>query len=164
MLFYPSKKMDTRQLFLQSSVINQVNNQVKTQLVLVCLANDRYASLNVCKHEWCLTSNKDFQKITRKTKTLMKNQVSNPYDFPSCMEHKRWCKAEQPGLSYHSLLLYKKKKQAISGTTFCVFRRWKEVIGVYNNLRMTKWWQNLHLWVNCPFKTHSPQSDNLSRF
>ncbi len=28
----------------------------------------------------------------------------------------------------------------------------KNIIRVWNNMRVSKWWQNFHLWVNCPFK------------
>ncbi len=33
-----------------------------------------------------------------------------------------------------------------------VFSRTKTFIQVWNYLRMSKWWQNVHFWVNYPFK------------
>ncbi len=33
-----------------------------------------------------------------------------------------------------------------------VFSRTKKFIQVWNYLRMSKWWQNFHFWVNYPFK------------
>ncbi len=34
-----------------------------------------------------------------------------------------------------------------------VFSRTKKFIKVWNYLRMSKWWQNFHFWVNYPFKS-----------
>ncbi len=36
--------------------------------------------------------------------------------------------------------------------SFFVFGRTKKLIQVWNYLRMRKWWQNFHFWVNYPFK------------
>ncbi len=36
---------------------------------------------------------------------------------------------------------------------FLVFGRTKKCIQVWNYLRVSKWWQNFHFWVNYPFKT-----------
>ncbi len=36
-----------------------------------------------------------------------------------------------------------------------VFSRTKTFIQVWNYLRLSKWWQNFHFWVNYPFKTPS---------
>ncbi len=36
-------------------------------------------------------------------------------------------------------------------SSFVFFRR-KKLIQVWNNLKVTKWWQNFHFWVNYPFK------------
>ncbi len=36
-----------------------------------------------------------------------------------------------------------------------VFGRTKTFIQVWNYLRVSKWWQNFHFWVNYPFKTKS---------
>ncbi len=30
----------------------------------------------------------------------------------------------------------------------------KKLMQVWNNLRVSKWWQNSHIWVNYPFKNH----------
>ncbi len=35
-----------------------------------------------------------------------------------------------------------------------VFGRTKTFIKVWNYLRVSKWWQNFHFWVNYPFKSH----------
>ncbi len=34
-----------------------------------------------------------------------------------------------------------------------VFSRTKKFIQVWNDLRVSKWWQKLHFWVNYPFKS-----------
>ncbi len=36
-----------------------------------------------------------------------------------------------------------------------VFSRTNTFIQVWNYLRMSKWWQNFHFWVYCPFKSPS---------
>ncbi len=36
-----------------------------------------------------------------------------------------------------------------------VFSRTKTFIQVWNYLRVSKWWQNFHFWVNYPFKVRS---------
>ncbi len=38
-----------------------------------------------------------------------------------------------------------------------VFSRTKKFIQVWNNLRVSKWWQNFHFWVYCLFKKHAKQ-------
>ncbi len=35
-----------------------------------------------------------------------------------------------------------------------MFHRETDSIWVWNKMRVSKWWQNFHLWVNCPFKKH----------
>ncbi len=38
-----------------------------------------------------------------------------------------------------------------------VFSRTKTFIQVWNYLRVSKWWQNFHFWVNYPFKRNTVQ-------
>ncbi len=47
--------------------------------------------------------------------------------------------------------------------TFCkisyfMFNRRKKIIQVWNNLRVSKWWQNFHFWVNYLFKMNSKEA------
>ncbi len=53
-----------------------------------------------------------------------------------------------------------------------VFGRTKKFIQVWNYLRVSKWWQNFHFWVNYPFKfkqlsknqwTRSDRADDFSQ-
>jgi len=41
----------------------------------------------------------------------------------------------------------------------CVHQK-KEIIQVCNNLKVSKWWQNFHFWVEYPFKI---SQDNLKQ-
>ncbi len=34
----------------------------------------------------------------------------------------------------------------------CVFKRRKKLVHVWNNMRLSKWWQHLNFWVDNPFK------------
>jgi len=36
-----------------------------------------------------------------------------------------------------------------------VFSRRNKIIQVWNTLRVSKWWQNIHFWLNYPFKLKS---------
>ncbi len=34
-----------------------------------------------------------------------------------------------------------------------MFRRWATIVLVWNDMRVSKWWQNFYFWVNCPFNS-----------
>jgi len=36
-----------------------------------------------------------------------------------------------------------------------VFSRRKKLTQIWNNLRVRKWWQNVHVWVNNPFNAQA---------
>ncbi len=45
-----------------------------------------------------------------------------------------------------------------------VFGRTKTFIQVWNYLRVSKWWQHFHFWVNYPFNSHSYLRDFTKHF
>jgi len=42
-----------------------------------------------------------------------------------------------------------------------VFSKRKKLIQVWNNLRVSKWWQNFHFWVEYPFKSAKSKSIHI---
>ncbi len=69
-------------------------------------------------------------------------------------------------MGHHWLPLQEKKyrcaRTALFPTFFrissFVFSRTKTFIQVWNYLRVSKWWQNFHFWVNYPFKQEGSTS------
>ncbi len=45
-----------------------------------------------------------------------------------------------------------------------VFGRTKKFIQVWNYLRVSKWWQNFHFWVNYPFKSLGYVCSNSQKY
>ncbi len=94
--------------------------------------------------------------------------VPNLYECVCSAEHKgryseEWGKQSSSGAPLTSIVFF-----SYYGSQWCpktawlqtffrissfVFSRTKTFIQVWNYLRESKWWQNVHFWVNYPFKS-----------
>ncbi len=94
--------------------------------------------------------------------------VPNLYECLCSAEHKGRYSEECGKQSSSFFLLWKSMcpKTAWLQTFFkissFVFGRTKTFIQVWNYMRVSKWWQNLHFWLNYPFKGDNSPKNEIS--
>lgn len=106
------------------------------------------------------------------TRSAQKKASLQTYDFLTSMEHKRWhfgeCSSsllsmQLQRMESEAFKHQKGYKRTIKSTLLYSMKERKKVICVWNDKRMSKWWQEWKFWVNYFFNIQYVSSDKPRR-